>query len=75
MILTFLVTESMTNHLHITGLTLPTCEKLTNSFICQIDSVKISQQELEHNTLLPGWIVFHLANLSNFSGIGHLIIL
>jgi len=44
----------MTNHLNITGLTLSTCENLTNSFVCQIDSVKISQQESEHKTLLPG---------------------
>lgn len=74
MILVFPVTGSMTNRLHIIGLIFPTYEKLANSFICQIVSVKISQQESEHKTLVLGWIVFHLANLSNFSGIRYLII-
>lgn len=36
--------------------------------------MKISQQELDHKTLALRWIVFHLANLSNFSGIRYLII-
>lgn len=74
MILIFPVTDSMTYHLHIIGLIFPTCEKLTNSFICQIDTIKISLWESAHQTLLPGWTVFHLANLSNFTQIGHLII-
>lgn len=37
------LTDSMTNHLHTTGLTFPICEKLTNSFVFQTDSIKISQ--------------------------------
>lgn len=74
MILVFPVTESMTNHLQITGLIFPTCEKLANSFICQIVSVKISEQESDHKTLVLRRIIFHLANLSNFSGIRYIII-
>lgn len=74
MILIVPLTDSMTNHLHTTGLTFSICEKLTNSFVIQTDSIKISQWESAYKTLLPRWIIFHLDNLHNFTRIGHLII-